>query len=156
MLQQPSNRIRDIVGGTTRPAVVRPKPAATRASLRRRMPAVGPKVMIISGLCVLALAIALASLVRLGPWFRAPDLKTLSGVEAAIGKHYLLPTGEDPALATVEDETKVTAPFLRQTKNGDKLLIYAKAKEVIIYRPSIDRIVAVGPVFIDDQGAAAE
>lgn len=76
-------------------------------------------------------------------------MSALQQVEREVGRHYLLPTNEQPALVTVEDESKVTSPFLKQAKNGDKILIYANAKIVIIYRPSIDRIVAVGPVFID-------
>lgn len=82
-------------------------------------------------------------------------VSAVQAVEKEVGRHYLLPTDEQPALVTVEDETKVTSPFLKQAKNGDKILIYAKAKVVIIYRPSIDRIVAVGPVFIDTSKNAA-
>lgn len=80
----------------------------------------------------------------------------LQEVEREVGRHYLLPTNEQPALVTVEDESKVTSPFLKQAKNGDKILIYANAKIVIIYRPSIDRIVAVGPVLIDTSQASAQ
>lgn len=65
----------------------------------------------------------------------------------AVGKHYLLPD-EEPAIATVEDKTKVTSQFLNSAENGDKLLIYQEAKKVILYRPNIDKIVEVGPVSI--------
>jgi hypothetical protein len=69
-------------------------------------------------------------------------------IEQEVGRHYLLPTNEQPVLATVTDRTQVTTPFLKQAQDGDKILIYPTAKVVIIYRPSIDRIVAVGPVEI--------
>jgi len=68
---------------------------------------------------------------------------------AKVSKHYLLPTNETPALATVTDTKKLTTPFLKNAKDGDEILIYQKNQIAIIYRPSIDRIIAVGPVTID-------
>ena len=64
---------------------------------------------------------------------------------AAVSKHYLVPD-EEPAIATVEDKEKVQSEFFRAAENGDKLLIYKEAKKVILYRPSVDKIVEVGPV----------
>jgi len=60
----------------------------------------------------------------------------------------VLPIDETPALATVTDKAKLTTKFLQKAENGDKILIYQKAGRVIIYRPSIDRIIDVGPVQI--------
>lgn len=73
-------------------------------------------------------------------------------ITSLVGRHYLLPTDETPAVATVEDKTKVSSEFLRAAENGDKLLIYKDAKKVILYRPSIDRIIEVGPVSIAEAG----
>lgn len=70
----------------------------------------------------------------------------LQFVEKEISKHYILPKDEEPALATVTDKSKLTTPFFKRTEDGDKILIYQKNKIAIIYRPSIDRIVGVGPV----------
>ena len=70
----------------------------------------------------------------------------LTAAEQAVSRHYLLPTGEEPVLATVTDERQLSTPFLKQAKDGDRILIYTNAKIIVIYRPSIDRIVAVGPV----------
>lgn len=67
-----------------------------------------------------------------------------------VQKHYLLPVNEQPALATITDPSKLTTKFLKNTRQGDKLLIYQKASKVIIYRPSIDRVVDVGPVQISN------
>lgn len=77
------------------------------------------------------------------------DVSSLAAVERQVGRHYVLPTNETPVLATVTDSTKLETPFLKQAKNGDKILLYQKNALAIIYRPSIDRIVAVGPVTID-------
>lgn len=76
------------------------------------------------------------------------NLNNVKDVERLVGKHYLLPTNEVPALATVTDSSKITTKFLQKAKNGDKILIYQKNGRVIIYRPSIDRIIDVGPVEI--------
>jgi hypothetical protein len=73
----------------------------------------------------------------------------LSAVQHRIEQHYLLPADETPALATVTDTSKLTSPLFKTARNGDKVLIYQTNRIVIIYRPSIDRIIAVGPVQID-------
>lgn len=81
---------------------------------------------------------------------RRSNLNDVDAVVSKVNKHYVLPVDETPALATVEDKTKVNSEFLRVSENGDKLLIYKNAKKVILYRPSIDRVVEVGPVSIAD------
>ena len=81
-------------------------------------------------------------------WLRPPDLNNIQTIKHLVGRHYTLPTGEDPALATVTDATKLQTPFLKRAHNGDKLLVYEKSGIALIYRPSIDRLVAVGPVSI--------
>lgn len=80
-------------------------------------------------------------------WGTRFNQSNTSDTVQAVGKHYLLPN-EEPAVATVEDKEKVQSEFFRAAENGDKLLIYKEAKKVILYRPSVDRIVEVGPVSI--------
>ena len=71
-----------------------------------------------------------------------------------IGKLITLPTDEQPAVATVTDLSQLKSqPFFANALVGDKVLIYAKAKEAILYRPSTDKIIEVAPV--TDSGAAA-
>ncbi|HEX3081895.1 MAG TPA: hypothetical protein VHQ86_01435, partial [Candidatus Saccharimonadia bacterium] len=109
------------------------------------------RTLIIIALGLLAVLIAGLSLYA---WLAHKSPATgeaqLHNVEAKIGKHYILPTDEVPALATVTDTSKLTTPFLKGTKNGDQVLIYQKNHIAIIYRPSVDRIVSVGPVTIDN------
>lgn len=50
----------------------------------------------------------------------------------------------NPVVLTVEDKNKATQPFLQQAENGDKVLLYYKAKQAILYRPSEKRIVHQG------------
>lgn len=82
----------------------------------------------------------------------ANDIKQLT---AEIGKVYELPTGETPTLATVSDATKVkNQAFFKNAQNGDKVLLYSKAGQAILYRPSTKKIIAVAPVNLNGTGAA--
>lgn len=63
-----------------------------------------------------------------------------------VGKLMILPK-EVPTIATVSDVTKLKdQPFFTQAKNGDKVLIYVQAKEAILYRPDINKLVQVAPL----------
>ena len=65
-----------------------------------------------------------------------------------LSSHIILPS-ETPSLATVKDPTQVKEAFLKQSKIGDKVLIFSKTGKIILFRPSINRIVDVGSVVID-------
>lgn len=69
-------------------------------------------------------------------------------IKRLVGLHVILPEGEEPVLATITDKNKLESEFLKRGQDGDRVLIYSKAKKVIIYRPSIDRVVEIGPVSI--------
>lgn len=62
----------------------------------------------------------------------------------------VLPEDEQPAVVTVMDVSKIkNVPFLEHSaKNHDKMLVYSKAKKVILYRPNENKIVDIGPVSI--------
>lgn len=89
-----------------------------------------------------------SSVVILLPSKPGPNLDDVWTIQDRVARHFVLPQGEDPALATVTDKSLLKTPFLQQANNGDKLLIYQKAQRVIIYRPSLDRIIDIGPVSI--------
>ncbi len=64
-----------------------------------------------------------------------------------------LPRGETPTIATVEDINKLkNQPFFTKAQNGDKVLMFAKGKEAILYRPGVRKIIQVAPL---NPGSAA-
>lgn len=66
---------------------------------------------------------------------------------AAVGQLIELPTDENPTVATVSDVSKLRGQiFFAHAKNGQKVLIYTKAKKAILYDPGIKKIVEVGPI----------
>lgn len=68
-------------------------------------------------------------------------------IVSKVGKLMLLPTDENPTIATVSDATKLSdQQFFRNALNGDKVLIFSKAKQAILYRPSINKIIEVAPI----------
>ena len=74
---------------------------------------------------------------------------------AQVGKLIQLPVNENPTIATVSDETKLAGEtFFANAKNGDKVLIYAQAKKAILYRPSINKIIEVSSVNINQPETA--
>jgi hypothetical protein len=84
-------------------------------------------------------------------------LKQLAGAKTAVGQLILLPTDEEPTLAIVEDTSQLSNQFLKDNaKKGDEILVYATKGQAIIYRPSINKVVAVSPVTIDLGLAEAE
>jgi hypothetical protein len=59
----------------------------------------------------------------------------------------LLPSGEQPTLAIINNAGKYNnVPFFKNAQNGDRLLVYAQAREAILYRPTINKIISVAPI----------
>jgi Flp pilus assembly protein CpaB len=79
-------------------------------------------------------------------------------VLASLSKLMVLPEG-DPVLFKVsnEDVMRSQQAFFKDTKNDDVLLVFQTSGKAIIYRPSSNMIVNVGPVNFDNtqpQGTA--
>lgn len=67
-----------------------------------------------------------------------------------ISQSISLPEGELPTVATVSDRDKLKdQPFFEKSENGDKVLIYTKAKKAYLYRPSADKLIDVTIVNVD-------
>ena len=69
-----------------------------------------------------------------------------------IARHTVVPAGK-PNISTVGDanELKTTNSFFEEVKNGDKVLFFPD--RAMIYRPSEDRVVKVGPITSGGNGA---
>jgi hypothetical protein len=74
------------------------------------------------------------------------EVKTLV---ARVGQLIVLPTDEEPTVATVADPEKLKdQTFFAQAKKGYRVLIYTKARKAILYDPVANRIIEVAPVNI--------
>jgi len=74
----------------------------------------------------------------------------------AVSKLMILPTGEQPTVATVSDPAKLKdQTFFVNAKVGDKVLIYTNAKKAILYSPAENKIVEVAPVNLGDTPAVS-
>lgn len=83
------------------------------------------------------------------------SLEQTKSVVDKVGKLITLPNDETPSLATVQDKSKLKdQPFFKNAVNGDKLLLFIKAKKAILYRESNNKIIEVAPINIQKQAAA--
>lgn len=83
-----------------------------------------------------------------------PGLAQLKQVTGEVSKVMFLPQDETPTLATVSNVSKLKSQAVfANAQNGDKVLVYAKAQKVIVYRPSAHKIVDVGPLILDKNGS---
>jgi hypothetical protein len=73
-----------------------------------------------------------------------------------VSKLLELPQGEKPTVASVDDAAaaKAQSAFFTNAQNGDKVLIYVKAGEAILYRPSTNKIILVAPLTFDSAAAS--
>lgn len=115
-------------------------------------------------LCILAVIIGAVVFYQLGrttvlrehPDFASQEQASL--ILAKVGALIQLPQGETPTMATIDDAVaaKKAQPFLQNSANGDVLIIYPNAKIAILFRPSTDKLIAVGPVNSDTQQTAGQ
>jgi len=69
-----------------------------------------------------------------------------------VGRHVLLPVGEEPKMATIVDAEKLRKDqpdFYANAKNGDEVLIYFISKKAFIYDPVNDIVINIGPVLLE-------
>lgn len=68
-----------------------------------------------------------------------------------------VPADESPTVATVNDASKLQSQaFFKNAKNGDKVLIFTKAKKAYLYRPSTNKLIEVAPINIGDSQKQSE
>lgn len=80
--------------------------------------------------------------------------KEIKSLTASVGKFMELPAEEQPTLATVTDQAKLKGQdFFANAQNGDKLLVYPKAKKAILFRPSTGKIIEATNLTSDSHSA---
>jgi len=81
--------------------------------------------------------------------------KQTQGLIDKVSKLIQLPSGETPTIANVTDATaaKKQSAFFTNAQNGDKVLMYVKAGEAILYRPSTNKIILVAPLTFNNSTA---
>jgi hypothetical protein len=74
-----------------------------------------------------------------------------------VGQLIQLPSDETPTVANVSDaeKAKQQSAFFNNAQNGDKVLMYVKAGQAILYRPSTDKIVLVAPLTFSNPATPA-
>lgn len=77
--------------------------------------------------------------------------RQVASLVAKVGNLMLLPTGETPVVATITDASSLKAqqPFYKDAQNGDMIMVYTKAERAIVYRPSENKIINVGPIYLN-------
>lgn len=81
----------------------------------------------------------------------------LERLKASVASLVDVPTGEEPTTATVTDIDKLkNQPFFAKAQNGDKVLIYPKAKKAILYRPSTNKIIELSTITSDTKSPAQQ
>jgi len=75
----------------------------------------------------------------------SPPLSTDADIISRVSTFMILPEGTPKVVPVVDVETlRKSQPFFAKAQNGDKLLIYPA--KVILYSPSLDRIVEVAQI----------
>ncbi len=63
---------------------------------------------------------------------------------AAVGRLILLPSDEQPTVATVANlDALKDQPLFRNAKIGDKVLLYSRTHKAVLYDPVADRVIDV-------------
>ena len=66
----------------------------------------------------------------------------IEAILSEMRKLIVVPTGEDPAIATIVDiEQLKSSPFYKDAQNGDRVVLFNNAKKAYIYRPDSKIIV---------------
>ncbi len=80
------------------------------------------------------------------------DTTSDEAVLQAVSELMILPDEPEPIIALVADAARLQAEqaFYRGAENGDMLLVFPQSRQAVIYRPSSNKIVNVGPLIVDD------
>ena len=73
----------------------------------------------------------------------------IDSLVAHVGTLILLPQGEEPTIATVTDLNALKGQaFFANAALGDKVLMYPKAQEAVLYDPSQGKVIQIAPLTV--------
>lgn len=73
--------------------------------------------------------------------------KEVKALISVVGRSYQLPSNETPTLVVVSNNAALPGDEVyASAKPGDKVLVYAKNKLAILYRPSVKKIISTGSI----------
>lgn len=126
------------------PAVVRRAHAAPRQRPER---AITLGIYGIVALCVAAILIYGFSKAYTYVFAGEGTEREMRSLVSSVSDHMLLPPDETPTIATVSDMHALEGQlFFKNAQVGDKVLMYMVSQKAILYRPSSDLIIEVGPI----------
>ncbi len=86
----------------------------------------------------------------------AAAAQQVNDVVAKVRKLAVVPANETPTVATIKDVNKLKGyTFFAKARQGDKLLVFKKDNQAILYRPSTNQIVTISTVQTTPPDAAA-
>ena len=78
------------------------------------------------------------------------EKKSSETIVERVGKLLLLPADESPTIAAVSDISKLQDQlFFKNAKNGDVVLMFAKAQRAVLFDPELNKIIEVAPLTVD-------
>lgn len=85
----------------------------------------------------------------------ANEQEAAQGVQDQVAKIMIIPD-ENALVSDIENSDQVKSqPFFANVQDGDKVLVFAGAAKIVIYRPSTNQIVNAGPI-VDDTASIDE
>lgn len=127
------------------------RPSAPPPPRKKRKP---PYLLVALSLITIALVVAAIF------WFTGPasikqgtssiSPQEVSSLVGKVGTLMLLPSDEQPTVATVSDLNPLKDQlFFKNAHIGDAVLMYPKARRAILYSPSENKIIEVAPITLD-------
>lgn len=112
-----------------------------------------PIKLLLIGIPVLVVVLAVGWYLYSSVRPSGPQQTTAEEAQALVKKVerlMLLPKDEQPTVATVTDPAKLgDQPFFADAEPGDKVLIYAQSRKIILYSPSQNKIINVATLSMD-------
>lgn len=80
------------------------------------------------------------------------ETETSARIVEKVGKLFELPQDEEPTVAQIQYKNKLKDQnFFDKAQNGDYMLVYEKAKTVLIYRESSNKVINAGPINVPQE-----